>query len=71
MKKLLWRLFGRGDTEYALWLVNRDFKRKQRWYRLQVKWLLHREAISWVTALIVAIIIALIMILVVRAVVPV
>jgi hypothetical protein len=70
MNKLLWRLFGNGQ-EYALYIVNKDIKRKQRWHHLQAKWHLHREAISWVTAFVVAIIITLIMILVVRAVVPV
>jgi hypothetical protein len=71
MKRLLWWLFDRGNTEYALWLVNRDMRHKEHWYRLRVKWELHREAISFAIALIAAVIIIFIMLLVVKAVVPV
>jgi hypothetical protein len=68
MNKLLWRLFGKSQ-DYTLYMINRDFKREQRWERIQWEWRMRRETISWVTAFVVAIIIAIIAILVVRAVV--
>ena len=46
------------------------YSKKQWLYRMQIKYILHKELIQWTTAAIVALIIAGIVILIVRAVVP-
>ena len=62
MRLIWWLFYRKRQPNYVLWFVDWGYQREQKWRRLQRKWYLHRETISWVTAIIMAVIIGLVIV---------